>query len=213
MTGDAYRRLWAVVPHTQRRMISLLALALLAANLWQPYPEIAPLQHVPTVMLLLAAPWLLARWPLSDAAVGSVLAFFLLHTFAGRWTYSNVPYDAWGRALTGQSIDAAFGWSRNNFDRLVHLAFGVCSVRPVAEAMRRYGGVSWRMGLWTAFLVVGAVSALYEVFEWLLTVVLAGGMAEDYNGQQGDMWDAQKDMGIAMLGACGAIVGNARRGT
>ena len=201
----AYRRWWSAVPPAQRWMVGALALAVLAANLWQPYPAIAPLQHVPTVALLLAAPWLLARWPLSNAAAGSVLAFFLLHTLAGRWTYSNVPYDAWGRALTGLSIDAAFGWSRNNFDRLVHLSFGVLGVRPVAEAMRRHGATSRKMALWTALLFVGAVSAAYEVFEWLLTIVLAGGVADDYNGQQGDMGDAQKDMGVAMLGACGAV--------
>jgi len=56
----------------------------------------------------------------------------------------------------------------------------------------------------SAFLFVGAVSALYEIFEWLLTIVLAPGMADEYNGQQGDMWDSQKDMAIALAG--GGIV-------
>jgi putative membrane protein len=207
----AYRRLWLIVPLAQRRMICALAVAVLAANLWQPYPEIAPLQHIPTVALLLASPWLLRRWPLSDASVGAVVAFFLLHTLAGRYAYSNVPYDAWGRVLTGGSIDAALGWTRNNFDRLVHLSFGVCAVPPVAEALRRYGGVPLRLSLWFAFLFVCGISALYEIFEWLLTIVLAPGIADDYNGQQGDMWDAQKDMAIAIAGACGSIAWAGRR--
>jgi putative membrane protein len=42
---------------------------------------------------------------------------------------------------------------------------------------------------------------LYEVFEWLLSVFLSPDQAEAYNGQQGDMWDPQKDMALAMLGA------------
>lgn len=192
-------------------MICALAVAVFAANLWQPYPEIAPLQHLPTVLLLFASPWLLRRWPLSDRSVAALVGFFLLHTLAGRYTYSNVPYDAWGRALTGVSIDAAMGSTRNNFDRLVHLSFGLLWVAPVAESVRRYAGAGWRTSLWFAVLFVGCVSALYEIFEWLLTMLLAPGMADAYNGQQGDVWDAQKDMAIAMLGASLAGVWSARR--
>ncbi len=199
-----------IVPRAQRAMLCLLAVAVFAANLWQPYPEIAPLQHLPTVLLLFASPWLLGRWPLSDRSVVALVLFFLLHTLAGRYTYSNVPYDAWGRVLTGQSIDAAMGWTRNNFDRLVHLSFGLLWVAPVAEIVRRYGTAGWRTSLWFAFLFVGCVSALYEVFEWLLTMFLAPGMADAYNGQQGDVWDAQKDMAIAILGALIAIVWDVR---
>ena len=191
-------------------MICALAVAVFVANLWQPYPEIAPLQHIPTMLLLFASPWLLRRWPLSDCAVASLVAFLLLHTLAGRYTYSNVPYDAWGRALTGQSIDAAMGWTRNGFDRLVHLSFGLLWVAPVAEIVRRYAGAGWRTSLWFAVLFVGCVSALYEIFEWLLTMLLAPGMANAYNGQQGDVWDAQKDMAIAILGAFLAGVWDAR---
>jgi len=192
-------------------MIFALAVAVLAANLWQPFPEVAPLQHIPTLVLLLASPWLLRRWRLSNGSVAAIVAFFLLHTLAGRYAYSNVPYDDWGRALTGRSIDAAFGWTRNPFDRLVHLSFGVLAVPPVAEATMRYGGTGRRLALWSAFLFVCGASALYEVFEWLLTIVLASGMADDYNGQQGDAWDAQKDMAIAILGASVSILA-ARRG-
>lgn len=185
-------------------MVIALAVAVALANVRQPYPDIAPLQHVPTVLLILAAPVLLRRWPLSDGSVACVLAFLLLHTLAGRYTYSNVPYDAWGRALFGISIDKTFGLVRNDFDRLVHLSFGLFAIRPFAEAARRYGGMARKAGIFTAFLFVGAISALYEVFEWLLTIVLAPGMADEYNGQQGDMWDSQKDMAIAMAG--GVIV-------
>lgn len=173
--------------------------------------SLAPLQHLPTMALLFSAPWLLGRWPLSDRAVAPLVVFFALHTLAGRYTYSNVPYDAWGRALTGVSIDAAMGTTRNGFDRLVHLSFGLLWVAPVAEIVRRYAGVGWRTSLWFAVLFVGCVSALYEIFEWLLTMLLAPRMADAYNGQQGDVWDAQKDMAIAMLGASLAGVWSARR--
>ena len=82
--------------------------------------------------------------------------------------------------------------------------------RAVAEIVRRYAGAGWRTSLWFAVLFVGCVSALYEIFEWLLTMLLAPGMANAYNGQQGDVWDAQKDMAIAILGAFLAGVWDAR---
>jgi putative membrane protein len=47
---------------------------------------------------------------------------------------------------------------------------------------------------------------LYEVFEWLLTLLLSPKDADSYNGQQGDMWDAQKDMGLALLGSSAVLL-------
>lgn len=109
----------------QRYMVGLVAVVLIIAQIQQPYPEIAPLQHIPTLLLLIASPWLLRRWPLSNGALASLVAFFLLHTLGGRYTYSNVPYDLWSEAVFGQSFSAQFGWTRNHYDRLVHLAFGL----------------------------------------------------------------------------------------
>ncbi|MGQ2936000.1 MAG: DUF2238 domain-containing protein [Sphingopyxis sp.] len=202
-------------PKTQRPLIGLLLALLLLAQIDQPYPEVALLQHIPTMLLIVAAPWLLRRWPLSTPAVACIVAFMALHTLGGRYAYSNVPYDDWGRALTGTSLSDAFGWTRNHYDRLVHFAFGALSVIPVAEIARRWGGLGSRGA---AFAVLGwvlAISSLYEIFEWLLTIVAAGETADRYNGQQGDIWDAQKDMALATLGAIlgmamGPIVGNRR---
>ncbi len=61
--------------------------------------------------------------------------------------------------------------------------------------------------MYIAIESVVAVSAAYELLEWFLSIVLAGPMADDYNGQQGDIWDAQKDMGLATLGALVAGIG------
>lgn len=189
------------MPKPQRLMILSLAGAVVLANIRQPYPHIAPLQHIPTVLVIIAAPILTYRFPLSNGSAAALVSFFLLHTLAGRFTYSNVPYDDWARTLTGRSISDLFGLQRNGFDRVVHFAFGLLLVPPLAEVMERRIGIGRRTSLWTAFLFVGAFSAVYEVFEWLLTMVLAPEMATEYNGQQGDLWDPQKDMAIAIIGA------------
>ena len=72
---------------------------------------------------------------------------------------------------------------------------------PVAEVARRYGGLSRRGAMLAVAGWVLSLSCLYEIFEWLLTIVAAGETADRYNGQQGDIWDAQKDMALAALGA------------
>ena len=60
---------------------------------------------------------------------------------------------------------------------------------------------NYHQALFVAFLSIQAFSMIYELFEWGIAVSLSEGMAESYNGQQGDMWDAHKDMALAMLGS------------
>jgi putative membrane protein len=189
------------LPRLQVAMISTLAALLLAVQIQQPYPTVAPLHHIPTLILLLASPFILRRWPMSNGAVISVVLFFALHTIGGRYTYSNVPYDTWSRSLFGLSLDQIFGFTRNNYDRLVHFSYGLLAVYPIREFLNRHLGVTPRLSLYIAVESVIAVSALYELFEWFLSMVLGGAMAADYNGQQGDFWDAQKDMALATIGA------------
>ncbi|MBL9069483.1 MAG: DUF2238 domain-containing protein [Sphingopyxis sp.] len=188
-------------PETQRLLIGLLLASLLVAQIDQPYPDVALLQHLPTMLLLVASPALLRRWPLSTPALACIVVFVALHTLGGRYAYSNVPYDDWVRAMTGSTLSETFGWGRNHYDRLVHFAFGALSVVPVAEFARRWGGLGARGAALSALGWVLAISCLYEIFEWLLTIVAAGETADRYNGQQGDIWDAQKDMALATVGA------------
>ena len=200
------------VPPSQRWLLGLLLAGIAIAQIDQPFPALAPLQHVPTVMAVLAAPGLLRRWPLSIPSLACIVAFLALHTLAGRYIYSYVPYDAWSQAITGRCLSALLGLRRNDFDRLVHFAFGLLSIRPLRELLSRHAGLSARAPTYVAVEFVLAFSCLYEIFEWLLTVVLAGPDADAYNGQQGDMWDAQKDMAMATLGACAAAaIGIGRR--
>ncbi|MBL0769071.1 DUF2238 domain-containing protein [Sphingopyxis sp. XHP0097] len=201
----------AATSPAQRRLLGLLLALLLVAQIDQPYPEVALLQHLPTMLLLIASPALLRRWPLSTPAVACVVAFLALHTLGGRYAYSDVPYDDWARVLTGTTLSESLGWTRNHYDRLVHFAFGALSIVPVAEVARRWGRLGRRGALVVAIGCVLALSSLYEILEWLLTVVAAGETADRYNGQQGDMWDAQKDMALALLGALAVAAAMAKR--
>ncbi|KTE08231.1 DUF2238 domain-containing protein [Sphingopyxis sp. H115] len=198
-------------PRSQKRLLGALLVLLLVAQIDQPYPEVALLQHIPTMLLIVAAPWLLRRWPLSTASVACIVAFMAFHTLGGRYAYSNVPYDDWARVLTDTTLSDAFGWTRNHYDRLVHFSFGALSVVPVTEIARRWGGLGPRGAALPVLGWVLAISCLYEIFEWLLTIVAAGETADRYNGQQGDIWDAQKDMALAALGAILVMIFRGRR--
>ena len=202
----------ATLPPSQRWLIGLLFAELAVAQVDQPFSALAPLQHLPTLAILLAAPWLLRRWPLSTRSLACIAGFLALHTLAGRYIYSYVPYDRWSEALTGRPLSPLLGWRRNNFDRLVHCAFGLLAVAPAREVLHRHLRFGPRAATCVAVGFVLAFSCAYEVFEWLLTILLAGPDADAYNGQQGDPWDSQKDMGMATLGALiAAAAGRWRR--
>ena len=202
---------WKAIPVAQRRMILALAFAIMLANIAQPYPDLAPLQHGPTIALILAAPWLLRRWPLSTPAVACIWLFLLVHTLGARWIYSYVPYDDWARAVSGHDISSLLGATRNGYDRLVHFGFGALLTLPLSEITQRRGGLRPTWALAFAFAAIGLGSALYEIFEWLLTILAAGETADYYNGQQGDVWAAQKDMAAAQIGSAIACIALLRR--
>jgi putative membrane protein len=179
----------------------LLGLSLLDGQ----YPREQLLQHVPTVvaiMLLGVCVW--KEW-LTATSLTCVVAFLWLHILGARYIYSYVPYDDWATTLAGTSVSEWFDWQRNHYDRLVHFSFGALCIVPAFEMATRYGKLPPRWAVLFALLAVTTIGSLYEVFEWLLTVVMSPGDAEAYNGQQGDYFDAQKDMALAFVGSLVAM--------
>ncbi|MFF5290360.1 DUF2238 domain-containing protein [Paractinoplanes globisporus] len=172
--------------------------AVVAATWWHPiHPAEQAMHHSLTLVGLVALLVVQRARPLPYASFLLILIFLALHSVAARWIYSFVPYDDWTSALFGVRISDVFGWQRNNFDRLVHLSYGLCFGPVIFRALR--DRTRWAPML--AVDIVLSTSALYELFEWSIAMTLAPGAAEAYNGQQGDMWDAQKDMAIATTGA------------
>jgi putative membrane protein len=149
------------------------------------------------------------RLPLSRVSYTLIFAFLCLHTIGAHYTYSLVPYDAWAQALTGASLDALLGWERNNFDRIVHFAYGLLLAYPVREVFLR---VASAKGFWGYFLPLDltmSTSVLYELIEWGAAMLFGGELGAAYLGTQGDVWDAQKDMALASLGALLAMLATA----
>ncbi|WP_310532887.1 DUF2238 domain-containing protein [Novosphingobium sp.] len=180
-------------------MIAAIVLAIPASVIGAIYPENTWLQVGPVAILFVPAILALRRWPVSNASALCFTLFVLIHLIAARWSYSYVPYREW----IGQAVEV--GTDRNMFDRLVHFLFGLLAIMPITEVGVRYGGLSKRVSLTGAVLFVLAIGGLYEIFEWSLTLLLAPQDAGAYNGEQGDIFDSQKDMAMAALGAALAL--------
>jgi len=182
-------------------LLSFFCLVLIASCIDPPYPDQLILQHIPTVAalaLLVLSPRFLS---LDRTSFTLIVAFLFLHVVGARYIYSYVPYDEWSRALLGVTISEVFDLRRNDYDRLVHFGYGLLLVRPAHNILMRYVRTSRRVGYYLALEVIMATSMVYELAEWGVALALAPQDAEFYNGQQGDMWDAQKDMALATLGA------------
>lgn len=134
-----------------------------------------------------------------------IFVFMCLHAIGAHYTYSEVPYDAAWKALTGSTLNSQLGLERNHFDRLVHFSYGLLLAYPLRELFLR---VSEVRGFWGYFLPLDftlATSALFELFEWGAASFFGGDLGVAYLGSQGDVWDAQKDMALAGLGALVAM--------
>jgi putative membrane protein len=145
--------------------------------------------------------WCDRRYQLSALSFILIVLFLTVHTVAAYWLYSNVPYDSWAKVLFGQSLSDMMGWQRNHFDRFVHFLYGLC----FAPALIHIVQTKWRARYRTAWLVtitaIMVSSLWYEWFEWIVAISLSPEDTEAYNGQQGDIWDAHKDMALATIGA------------
>ena len=145
--------------------------------------------------------WSYRRLRLSNAAYALLFAFLALHAIGAHYTYSQVPYDRWVEALTGNSLDSALGLQRNHYDRLVHFAYGLLVTPAVIEVLdaRAPQRGAWRWLVPFAFML--SHSAAYELIEWMAAEIFGGELGQAYLGTQGDGWDSQKDMALAAFGA------------
>lgn len=151
------------------------------------------LENVPVWAGLVVLSFTHRRFPLSSLCLHLFAVHSLILALGGHYTYAKVPPGDWVRD--------AFGLARNHYDRLGHFAQGFIPAIFVRELLLRKTPL--QRGGWLNFLVVCvclAFSASYEFFEWW-TAALTGEAASDFLGTQGDPWDTQWDMFLAMIGA------------
>ncbi len=161
------------------------------------------LHQVGTVLMLIALFYCNQKVKLSNLSFVLYCGFLAIHILAAHYLYSFVPYNEWIKSLFHFDLNQFFGWQRNMFDRLVHFGYGLLLFPffyQVFQVWLRPLSSSYKIALIVVMWVM-ASSMFYELIEWWIAVTLSPEEAEKYNGQQGDMWDAHKDMFLAMLGS------------
>lgn len=192
----------ADTPNVARRLPPLLLalfLAALAWSGWEPTDRFTWVLEVTPAVLGVAV--LLAtyhRFQFTSLAYGLMAAHAAILLVGGHYTYLEVPLGHWVRE--------AFHLSRNHYDRLGHLAQGFVPATVAREVLLRTSPL--RRGGWLFFLICCVclgLSAVYELLEWGVAAA-TGAAAEAFLAFQGDVWDTQKDMGLALVGAVVAQV-------
>ncbi|HIM58030.1 MAG TPA: DUF2238 domain-containing protein [Gammaproteobacteria bacterium] len=136
--------------------------------------------------------------PLSNASYWLIFIFCILQTIGAHYTYAEVPIGFWAADLL--EIE------RNHYDRLVHFAFGFLLVLPFKEVITRtIKFSSYRSMVFLLVLLFLGIGSFYEIIEWLYAIFYEQQQSpqtvDSFLGSQGDIWDAEKDMLLAGLGA------------
>ncbi len=155
------------------------------------------LENILVVIAVPALIWTRKKFKFSLLSYWMITIFLVLHLIGSHYTYAEVPW--------GVSLGEWLGTERNMYDRLIHLLFGVLLVYPFYELVVRSGNMK---GFWAYFvplMIVSAFAGFYEVLEWVAAVVVAPEAGTAFLGSQGDVWDAQKDMMLAMVGSAGIL--------
>lgn len=177
---------------------SVVFAALLVSGI-DPYDRLTWVMEVAPV--LIAAPVLLIthrRFELTTLLYILIALHALVLIGGGAYTYARVPAGFWVQEL--------FDLARNPYDKLGHFMQGLVPVLVAREILLRGGYVvGRRMAGFLCLCVAMAISAVYELIEWWAALAMGQG-AHEFLGTQGDEWDTQSDMFLALLGASFALI-------
>jgi putative membrane protein len=181
------------------RLLTLL-LAICALTLWAPPAGRTSwfLEVTPGLILVAALALLYRRLPLSHWVYAGVFLHVLILIYGGMYTYALTPLGNWAKVT--------FHLARNHYDRVGHLALGVFPAFVTREVLLRKTPLT--RGRWLVFLTVSVVfafAAFWELLEWWTTLIVASDVGTAFLGSQGDPWDAQWDMFLALVGAVLAL--------
>lgn len=155
-------------------------------------------ETLPIMLGLVLLIWTRRRFPLTPLLYRLLFLHALILALGGHYTYAEVPLGFWLQDL--------FDLSRNHYDRLGHIAQGFVPAILVREILVRRSPLAGSR--WLPVLTVSvclAFSAFYELLEWWAAVAL-GADADAFLATQGDPWDTQWDMFLALSGALAALL-------
>jgi putative membrane protein len=151
------------------------------------------LENTLTILFLVFLIVTYRYYQFSDLSYLLICVYLCLHVYGSKYTYAENPLGYW--------LQSVFGSARNPYDRIVHFSFGFLLAYPMREVF-----LTWlKFPVWVSWAlpieITLSVSGMYELIEWGVADVFFPAQGADYLGTQGDVWDAQKDMFLATLGA------------
>lgn len=157
------------------------------------------IENVLTMIFIGGLVWGYRRFKFSDLSYTLMFVYILLHIYGAMYTYAENPLGYW--------LMDVFHGERNHYDRIVHFSFGFLLAYP----MRDYFKNHFQWPNWVCWVlpveITLSFSGAYELIEWAVADVFFPAQGAAYLGSQGDIWDAQKDMGLAFSGAVLTMVG------
>ena len=151
------------------------------------------LENTLTVLFLAFLVVSFRKFQFSDLTYLLICIYLCLHVYGAKYTYAENPFGYW--------LKDHLGWQRNHYDRIVHFSFGFLLAYPMREFfliwLKYPKLVSWILPI----EITLSISAFYELIEWAVADVFFKSQGDAYLGTQGDIWDAQKDIFLAVVGA------------
>lgn len=133
------------------------------------------------------------RFQFSDFSYLCFFLFLLLHIFGAQYAYTKNPLGAW--------FQNTYHLWRNPYDRIVHFSFGFFLCYPLREVLKNKLNVKGRWQYILPVEITLSLACIFELIEWTVAEVTDKVTGETYVATQGDVWDAHKDIVLALLGA------------
>lgn len=188
-------------PFSSNRFLHFLlagyALVWIGAAIRPRHWPIWALENLPVVIFIAILALTYRRFTFSNVSYLLVAIFLSLHAVGAHTGYAQTPIGYW--------LKETLGLTRNPYDRVIHCSFGLLLAYPVREVLGRTGHIHGQAAIWLTVSLVLAASAVFELIEAAVAELISPGSGPSWLGAQGDEWDAQWDMGVALLGALAAM--------
>ncbi|CAC9496079.1 Putative sodium-glucose/galactose cotransporter [uncultured Gammaproteobacteria bacterium] len=180
--------------------IYMILFIILAIN---PYDRVTWwAENIPVLIVVGLLLLTYSRFKFSNFSYFLMTLFLCYHTVGGYYTFELVPFD-WGNQLLSKlELDFILPEGRNNFDRLGHFLVGVFAYPVVEISLRKKWVANKGVAFVFAVFALGFWAASYEVIEMYYAVLEGGKSGAAFLGSQGDIWDAQKDILMDIVGGC-----------
>lgn len=151
------------------------------------------LENTLTVLFFLFLLVSYRKYQFSDLSYLLITVYLCLHVYGAKYTYAENPFGYW--------LKDYMGWERNHYDRIVHFSFGFLLAYPMRELFLKWVQYPSKVAWILPIEITLSISAFYELIEWAVADIFFPAQGDAYLGTQGDIWDAQKDIFLAFLGA------------